>query len=557
MRSSPDCRAASGLFHIMLVASIWLGSEAVSQANAAERTRFLFFGPAAPFLFDATLSAGGYETKALRSRYAAALFETLDTDGDGKLSAAEAAQIPRNGRWRANADRLQDDWQQLDASPQDRSISLAELEQFIFEQFGPELTVEVEPPRLSQTVRLHSELDRNGDGRVSRDEIETGFQTLWQFDFDDDETLSVAELQPYPLAALEAMRQAEMQDEPPPLLLVQTDEERKSAAARMVALYGTDHDGQSRHIPLETLAAGGIREAFLKRFDRDRSGGWSAAEIELYLKHGPAPLVMSATLAPSQRVELVDVSPELADNLVLPESRNRRPLLRMGGVPVECVARNRLWQATDAIKLYQTRFFTSDADRNGYLDVNEFAGLQAPAPFSAVDIDGNEQITRREIQAYFELEFLAAQSRLVAMISDRAVTLFDILDENADKRLSEREFLRGSERIKSYDATQDDALAPSELTSRYAITFTQPQVMDFRPTAASGPMSRQPIVREETSGPVWFRRMDRNRDGELSWREFLGPRETFDELDRDGDGWIERDEAEFAERLRSAAAGGP
>ena len=555
MRWSPVNRSAAGLLRVLLVAGFWYGSG--PEAIGAERSRFLFLGPAAPFLFDVTLSAGGYDTKTLRHRYANALFKTLDTNGDGRLTAEEAAQIPGDGRWRADAVTIGEEWQQLDSSPQDSAVSPTELEQFISEQFGPELTVEVAPPRLTQTVRLHRELDQDGDGRVSRDEIERGFETLWPFDFDDDETLSVAELQPYPQAALEAIRQSEMENELPPLLLIQTDEERRAAAERLLEMYGTEQGDRSRHIPLETLAAGGLRDAFLKRFDRDRSGGWSTAELELYLQHGPAPLVMSATLAPSQRVELIDVSPGFADDLVLPESRSRRPLLRMGGVPVECVARNRLWQATDAIKLYQTRFFTSDADRNGYLDENEFAGLQAPATFASVDVDHNDQVTRDEIQAFFELEFLAAQSRLVAVISDRAVTLFDILDENVDKRLSEREFLNGRDRIQPYDATGDDALAPSELTSRYAITFTQPQVMDFRPMSASGPMSRQPIVREATSGPIWFRRMDRNRDGELSWREFLGPRETFDDLDRDGDGWIEFDEAEFAERLRSAAAARP
>jgi len=40
--------------------------------------------------------------------------------------------------------------------------------------------------------------------------------------------------------------------------------------------------------------------------------------------------------------------------------------------------------------------------------------------------------------------------------------------------------------------------------------------------------------------------MDRNRDGDLSPREFLGPRTAFDRLDTDGDGLVDAREAERA-----------
>ena len=44
-------------------------------------------------------------------------------------------------------------------------------------------------------------------------------------------------------------------------------------------------------------------------------------------------------------------------------------------------------------------------------------------------------------------------------------------------------------------------------------------------------------------GPDWFQKMDRNHDGDVSRREFLGPRDQFDRLDRDKDGLIDPDEA--------------
>ena len=47
-----------------------------------------------------------------------------------------------------------------------------------------------------------------------------------------------------------------------------------------------------------------------------------------------------------------------------------------------------------------------------------------------------------------------------------------------------------------------------------------------------------------TSGPVWFQKMDRNQDGDVSEREFLGPASAFDQLDTNGDEFIDAAEAE-------------
>ena len=51
--------------------------------------------------------------------------------------------------------------------------------------------------------------------------------------------------------------------------------------------------------------------------------------------------------------------------------------------------------------------------------------------------------------------------------------------------------------------------------------------------------------------------MDRNLDGDLTWKEFLGPRHVFEELDADHDGLIDPNEAEKAAswRQRSGVRG--
>ena len=47
--------------------------------------------------------------------------------------------------------------------------------------------------------------------------------------------------------------------------------------------------------------------------------------------------------------------------------------------------------------------------------------------------------------------------------------------------------------------------------------------------------------------PAWFRRMDRNGDGDVSPREWLGTEEDFKRLDADGDVLISPEEARKAE----------
>ena len=48
-------------------------------------------------------------------------------------------------------------------------------------------------------------------------------------------------------------------------------------------------------------------------------------------------------------------------------------------------------------------------------------------------------------------------------------------------------------------------------------------------------------------GPLWFRKMDVNGDGDVSEREFLGSKEDFQRINTSGDGLISVEEAEKAD----------
>src|SRR5262249_17362573 len=61
---------------------------------------------------------------------------------------------------------------------------------------------------------------------------------------------------------------------------------------------------------------------------------------------------------------------------------------------------------------------------------------------------------------------------------------------------------------------------------------------------------QQPPLPARTAGPAWFRKMDRNRDGDVSRREFLGSDEEFKKIDTDGDGLISAAGADAYDRLK-------
>lgn len=105
------------------------------------------------------------------------------------------------------------------------------------------------------------------------------------------------------------------------------------------------------------------------------------------------------------------------------------------------------------------------------------------------------------------------------------VGLFDRLDVDRDGQLSVAELRQAKELLAgaSRDTAQVSLLIVPGLAKPPAAALTRTFARD--------------------AGPEWFRAMDRNGDGFVSAREFLGTPEQFRTLDRNGDGLIAPDEA--------------
>ena len=136
-----------------------------------------------------------------------------------------------------------------------------------------------------------------------------------------------------------------------------------------------------------------------------------------------------------------------------------------------------------------------------------------------------------------------------------------MLDASNDGRLSVRELRSARARLARFDQNDDGVVLSDEIPARYQLTVLSGQTT-YNPVQGSG-FGQGVGYRLATSppashGPVWFRKMDRNLDGDVSRREFLGPPGHFGNIDTDGDGLIDLTEAEQADmRFRDTSARRP
>ncbi|MFO1093354.1 MAG: hypothetical protein U0992_08575 [Planctomycetaceae bacterium] len=523
-----------------------------------EPYNLVFLGPEGAVLLRLVVDTGKRSIADTRRDYASMVFRTLDADSSTALEAAEAVKIPANGQVSANAPLLGDGWKQLDTSPADEKISADELFAFVDQQLGPRFRVTLKV-RPQQSVRLYP-LDINGDTMFSREEVEAGLAVLHVNDFDDDGTLSVAELQPYPTAMRQAMlRQEAEASNDIPLLVLTTDTERAQAAERLLTYYAVAGEpSASRRIPNARI--GGIAADALKQFDRDTDGNLNSEELAALLV-SDAPRLTIGTQIQRSRVQ----TPEM-NALALVESGGQRDSLavlplRLAGMPVKVRASsNKEGGVTDSEVLVGqigSQFIQVDADKNRYLDATEYTQLRAQfqimglpdVEFAGIDANGDGMVQQDEVRKYAQTNVGLAEATLVLTVSDDAKTLFEILDGNLDNRLSPREFLEGFTGMRKYDHDKDGRFGTSEMRSEYGfvVSRARPQFLAVnRANNASMAQPGVPRITPDTSGPTWFRKMDRNLDNDVEWREFLGTRADFDRIDADHNALIDLNEATAA-----------
>lgn len=197
---------------------------------------------------------------------------------------------------------------------------------------------------------------------------------------------------------------------------------------------------------------------------------------------------------------------------------------------------------------YDQIFAQADKGKKGFIDIKE--DLKNPqfqylkGMFEMSDRDNDGKLTKKELSEHIEVLAGAFGTTTTLAVGETNRGLLEVIDENRDSRLSVRELRNAAKALAVYDLNNDGFLAEEEIPVQVQMGLTSgsnPYVVPRQPVQP-GQVTR-PVA---NAGPTWFKKMDRNGDGDLSRKEFLGDPELFKKLDLDGDGYISREEAEKA-----------
>jgi Ca2+-binding EF-hand superfamily protein len=519
-----------------------------SPQSTNDSHRVVLLASSGPLLLDVRVQTGSQSIGQVRASFCESLFARLDADKSGKLEESEQSQVPTFRRSGGGAG------EPVQKFLEGGALTLDGLRKYIDGQLGPEFAVEIKAPRLDQSVRLIDVLDRDGDGILSVDEVVNSGKLLARYDLDDDESLSVSELQPFPQSVRQAMRQQETQGgKGARIFSIVGDDAVARAASEIQKAFGDEKGLQIERCGLNRDAAAA--------FDKNQDGRLSEDELRNWVSTGKPDLNVNAQWRQGRLPPTVQVEAARVDRIEIPDVVSKlRWSAKVDGIPVEIKVRDNRFAADDAVRQLVTNARQRDADKNGYLSETEYAGLGAGAPFAAVDLNKDGMVYPDEIRQYFTDMSKLSQARVVLTFDDKIMSLFQLMDADTSNRLSPREMATLRERLAPMDRNHNGQFDPGDFVSQFDLTmaFKTPEGLEENGSAAMPAMGNTGGVRRTLrTGPVWYQRMDRNRDHDISWREFLGPRAKFDEVDTDHDGLISREDAEAADakaKSESAAA---
>ena len=513
----------------------------------------IFLGEARPVFIRLHVMAGDKGFRAAWMESIRAIYASLDRNGDGKLTKDEVDRTSLGNLVRSSSSTIiAQPRRELDSN-KDGVISVEELADALSQSLSA-FRVQVDRAATNTADALFIRLDRNKDGILTREELGAASTSLHKLDLDDDEQVAATELEPFtnPMAQQfggmlpRTTRFGEV--DMPVIELDREDKTSIKSARQLLNHYDKRKDGKL------TPAEFAVETKVFARADEDGDGILDSGEVARYLAAAEPDFELDVKLAgDGVKATTVDVTQVDAKGSPAVSKVNRLTggdvEVILGEIHLEIHVDDGATVADDAKKSYAALFKSVDGDNNGYLEKKELKEGQGGALatlFDVMDKDGDGKLYPEEVNALVDRQVMTARGRMVLSVADQGRAIFSLLDTNRDRRLGVRE-LRGTvTRISAWDRSGDGRVGATEVPHHYQLTLRRGQLAAINTNAAiMAAMGMQPEAAEPATlpGPAWFRRMDRNRDGDVSRREFFGPRAEFKRLDRDGDGLIDATEA--------------
>jgi Ca2+-binding EF-hand superfamily protein len=568
----------------------------------------VYFGPSQPILLRLRVTVDGRPLSAVWDDFVTKLFRHLDANGDGFLDRNEALRLPPPGVLFGGANGPDGSpapvFRDLDADGDGR-VTRDELAAYLrragygpfqvaggnnaapYQVFlgGNRLLVDLVDSVALDDLRgyiggaggdnsdalneaLFKLLDTNGDGKLTKAKLLAAPAVLLKRDHNEDEMITpdeITQTNPGPVVLNETVialdySVALSQNNAGPFRLVSRGESSLELARALQSQYAPK-DG--RGLTREHL---GLDAATFDRLDVDGNGRLDLEELSRFGRR-PPDLELKIDLGKKPSVELVKHG-TAAEKLVRP-GPDGALVLDLGTARLDL--KGLVAEKTDTAEVakqlrerYVAEFKAADRDNNGYLDMSE--GMRSPFfrnTFKQMDRDGDGMLYEKEMLAFLddflELQALGQASCASVSMASEGKGLFELIDTDGDGRLSVREMRNAVKLLAEFDRAGKGFLTRADIPRCAVAAFrlgpaapSGGQVLNGRVLTLlypdDGLGSGGPEPSKPGRGPEWFRKMDRNGDGDVSRREFLGTDEQFRAIDTDGDGLISVEEAEAYEK---------
>jgi Ca2+-binding EF-hand superfamily protein len=560
---------------------------------------FVLLAASRPVLVRLHVSTDGKSLQPGWDDFMKYLFNYLDVNGDGVLSKEEAERAPsidqlrggalggafggsRGGRGGTPAPTME----ALDAD-KDGKVTLAELSAYYrkngFAPFQFQLGAgqgnilamgaaflgggQAEPSAAAVSDAIFNLLDTNKDGKLTREKLAAAPAVLLQLDENEDEMIVPRELVPNaasgdPIAGFLAMGRPGTQGSGGNKVLVQVvvpGEVPDGLVRTMQERYGPKAAKPEQKKLTRTDL--GLDEATFARLDVNGDGVLDAEELAGFVKRAPdLELVVQLRKAgaaeqPFQRKEQALLAGKF-------RMKDGQGLLDLGKTRVELL----IGQGAGAARFgglardqYLAQFRQLDSEGKGFIQESQVQSNRLlRGLFKAIDRDGDGKVTEKKLVAYLdalqELQKRAATACVTLQFSDQSRGLFDLLDTDHDGRLSVREMRGAVKLLEQLDPDRKGFLTKADIPRIYRLTLRPGFASGGNPanrvlTDLYGGAAGQSAPNRPARGPVWFQKMDRNRDGDVSRKEWLYSDELFRKINTNGDGLISVAEAEAFDAL--------